>query len=127
MPMYEYQCVSCETRTEAFRRIADRMVPFDCDCGGVFEQKIFTAPSATVQEECHYVCPATGDKITSWRQRRNQFAEKGLTAIDPDQHQEKKQKQLKKKAKRDELAENYLPKDLHTQIKSMGQEQGFVG
>ena len=42
-------------------------------------QQVFTTPRmGSVQQECHYVCPATGERITSWRQRANNFAKNNL-------------------------------------------------
>lgn len=118
--IYEYECSNCHIRAEKVRKIMDRNLVFPCDCGGVFEHKIFTAPSGHVQEECHYRCPATGIETTSWRQRKNIFAKHDLVQIDQDEHKEKKAKVFKKKEKRDKLAKDYLPKDLHKQIKTIG-------
>ena len=126
MPMYEYQCDECDTRVDEVRKIIDRNTPFPCDCGGVFEHGMFTAPAGHVQEECHYVCPATGIPTTSWRQRKNIFAKNDLVMVDPDEHKEKTAKVLKKKEKRDNLAKGYLPKDLMKQVKTIGTKQGFV-
>jgi putative FmdB family regulatory protein len=125
MPLYEYQCDSCETRRDEVRRIIDRNMPKTCGCGGVFEHKIFTAPVGRVQEEAHYICPATGEKVTSWAQRKNLFAKHNLVEADEDQEAENNAKRLKKKAKRDELAKNYLPEDLHRKLKDIGKQEGF--
>ena len=76
------------------------------------------------------MCPASGEQVTSWRQRKNIFAKHDLIdANDVDQEYLKK-KRLKKKAEREKLAKDYLPKDLHKQLKDIGSKgkglDGFI-
>lgn len=59
-----------------------------------------TVPQAAygyVQGECHYKCPATGSEVTSWRQRKNIFAEHGL--VDGSDWNPQKEFEKAKKAK----------------------------
>ena len=121
MPMYDFQCGECKSVTSRFRKIAERHAPLMCACKGNMELALFSAPAARVQPEAHYVCPATGEQVTSWRQRKNNFAKNGLEEANSDQQDELKQRRMKKKAKRDALAKDYLPKELQKQIGKIGQ------
>ena len=128
--IYEYECKSCGTIFSKSRRIQDRRLPAECACGGEGRFGIFSAPMGHVQPEAHYVCPATGEKVTSWRQRKNTFAKYDLIDANDFDQEDAKKKRLAKKAKREELAKDYLPKDLHNQLKDMGSKgkglDGFV-
>ena len=121
MPIYDYQCTECKAVTSRFRKIVDRNDPLSCHCSGSMELAILSAPAAKVQPECHYLCPVTGEETTSWRQRKNAFARHDLQAADPDQQNELRKRNEKKKAERDALAKNYLPKELKEQIGKIGQ------
>lgn len=119
--IYEYQCQDCGDIHSKVRRLEKRHEPTVCpECGGEGRLGIFSAPMAHVQPEAHYVCPATGEQVTSWRQRKNLFAKHDLIdANDFDQEYAKKQR-LKKKEERDKLAKDYLPKDLHNKLREIG-------
>jgi putative FmdB family regulatory protein len=121
MPMYDYKCTECESVTSRFRKVATRHDLLVCDCDGVMKLAILTAPAGKVQEECHYICPATGRQITDRGKRANSFAEFGLEAANPDQQQEIQSRNMKKKAAKDKLAANYLPPELKKQISKIGQ------
>jgi len=84
------------------------------------EIAMFTPPVGRVQPEAHYVCPATGEQITSWRQRKNSFAKNGLEESNSEQQDELQSRRMKKKAARDALAKDYLPKDLQKKIAKIG-------
>jgi len=121
MPMYDYQCTECKAVTSRFRKIVDRHASPSCDCSGLMKLAILRAPAGHVQSDCHYICPATGRQITDRGKRANTFAEFGLEAADPDQQHEIQSKNLRKKAKREAIAANYLPAELKQQIVKIGQ------
>ncbi len=78
MPLYDYHCRTCGgARADVFNRMADceSNAPRCCDSPMSI---VIQRPMVTVQAEAHYVCPATGEKVTSWRQRRNIFAKHRL-------------------------------------------------
>ena len=91
-----------------------------CDCDGVMQLAILSAPAAKIQPEAHYLCPATGEEVTSWRQRNNLMAKHDLVQADPDRDAEIHKRTVAKKKKRDELAKDYLPKDLRDQLSTIG-------
>jgi predicted nucleic acid-binding Zn ribbon protein len=124
--MYEYQCQNTGQIITRVRRIQDRRLPCDCNCGARAKFGIFTAPSGHVQPEAHYICPVTNQQVTSWRQRKNTFAEFDLIDANETDQKSLKKTALKKKEQRDALAKDYLPKDLHKEIKKIGAAEGFV-
>ena len=128
MPLYEYQCQNTGKIISRHRRIQDRKLPCQCECGSSAVLGIFSAPMGHVQPEAHYVCPATGQQVTSWRQRRNLFAQHDLMDANEVDQAHAKKARLKKKEKREELAKDYLPDDLHKQLKDMGNKgEGLDG
>lgn len=120
MPMYDYQCTECAAITTRFRKIVDRNDLLICECHGVMKLAILSAPHTKIQEEAHYLCPATGEEVTSWRQRNNLMAKHDLVQADPDRDAEIHKRTVAKKKKRDELAKDYLPKDLRDQLSTIG-------
>ena len=79
MPKYVYTCASCFRETEGIRRIADRHKSPVCDCGSKTNLTItataFVCPAA---DFTGYRCVATGQEITSERQRKEVMKEHGL-------------------------------------------------
>ena len=120
MPMYDYQCRVCGGVTTRFRKIVDRNDRMTCDCDGVMQLAILSAPAAKIQPEAHYMCPATGQEVTSWRQRKNLFAKHDLVQADPDRNAETQKRNQEKARKRKKIAETYLPKDLREQLTTIG-------
>ena len=78
MALYDYQCGACGSVREAYNRIAERETHAPSCCDRPMQIVHLTPPMGNVQCEAHYVCPATGERITSHRQRRNNFARHGL-------------------------------------------------
>jgi len=122
MPMYDYQCTECLDTTARFRKIADRNDLLVCqNCQGIMKLAILSAPFGVVQPEAHYLCPATGKEVTSWKQRENIFAKHGLEQADPDQQNEIHRRNVEKKKARDKNAAEYLPPELKEKIAQIGQ------
>ena len=120
MPMYDYQCKTCAAITTRFKKIVDRNDAPTCDCDSVMRLAILSAPATQVQPEAHYLCPATGQEVTSWRQRKNLFAKHDLIQADPDRNAETQSRNQKKARDQKKIAENYLPKDLREKLTSIG-------
>lgn len=77
MPIYVYECPECRESTEEWNRVDDRESSAPACCGG--QMKIVIQPvRGKVQSECNYECPKTGQRVTSWSQRRNIMAEHNL-------------------------------------------------
>ena len=76
--IYEYECQACKKRHTAARKVKDRRRGPIC-CGSPAEQRIFHSPPATYRQLEAYKCPATGQVITSSRQRSQIMKENGLT------------------------------------------------
>ena len=66
--LYEYECQICQHRTTAIRSLADRKKSPEC-CGGLMEQRIFTAPRVNYTEFQAYQCVASGEEVTNQAQR----------------------------------------------------------
>lgn len=77
MPIYEYHCKECGKSQDVFNKIDDRdtSAPKCCE---VVTERVQTACMVFIPGECHYVCPVTDQKVTSYRQRANIMAEHGL-------------------------------------------------
>jgi putative FmdB family regulatory protein len=80
MPLYDYRCRACGEETEVYRSVsADATAPQHC--GQAMEQFHTRAPMGTVQAETHYLCPATGQQITSRKQRLETFRKHNLADV----------------------------------------------
>ena len=79
--LYEYACKTCHKQTTARRRIKDRYKGPIC-CNEPMEKHIFTPgmPNGTWGDHSmHYKCVATGQEITSARQRADIMERNGLS------------------------------------------------
>jgi len=54
MPIYEYECLSCNTRTEVMQRLSDPPLKSCSDCGGEL-RKLISAPAFQFKGEGWYV------------------------------------------------------------------------
>lgn len=54
MPIYEYECLSCHTRTEVMQRFSDPPLSTCGDCGGEL-RKLISAPAFQFKGEGWYV------------------------------------------------------------------------
>ena len=79
MPIYAYKCPDCGADRDAFNSIDERHTSApNCATCAVQMTMVISPVRGTVKQDCHYVCPKTGQKVTSWAQRQNIFAEHGL-------------------------------------------------
>lgn len=79
MPLYDFHCDQCGRTDEYVLRMSEIGTDAEPTCCNHRMQQVFTTPRmGSVQQECRYVCPATGERITSWRQRANNFAKNNL-------------------------------------------------
>lgn len=110
MPLYEYRCRQCGAESEAYNRIAERESGAPaCACGGQTEPFIGTPPMGHVQGECHYVCPKTGEQITSRKQRAENFARHGLMDANDFTPQYLHRTKTERRRKLNELAAQLKP------------------
>ena len=116
MPIYEYHCQKCGESQDAFNKIAERESNAPICCGSRTD-KVVTACMVAVQAECHYICPVTEEKVTSYRQRANIMAKEGLRDGNDYKPAETIARQKKKTADRQALASQL------TQIEGMSKQQ----
>jgi hypothetical protein len=107
MPLYPYRCTECGAEEDAFNSVSNRESGAP-ECHGKMVPYIVPV-RGHVAENCHYVCPQTGQQVTSWRQRKNILAEHNLVdARDIDTR--KRRDAIKKRRKeREELIKKYDP------------------
>ena len=77
MPTYTYRCDTCTAVRDEFNRVAECESAAPECCGARMRIKIQPV-MGSVQGECHYRCPATGQMVTSWKQREEIFAKYNL-------------------------------------------------
>lgn len=77
MPTYSYECRDCGAEQEVFCKISemDDRVPRCCEAP---MQRNIHPVAGYVQMPCSYVCPVTRQGVTSWKQRKEIMARKGL-------------------------------------------------
>ena len=120
MPTYTYQCPTCLKESTGVRRIADRHDSPTCDCGDVTSLKIvpcgFVSPDWNFEG---YKCVATGQEITSDKQRTQVLKDNGLADArefgEPDFDQMKEDRQAMH-----DSANAPVPADLEAAIKREG-------
>lgn len=79
MPLYTFKCGDCgSVQDDVLLHMVDIGTDAEPSCCGARMTQVLHVPMATVQGECHYVCPKTGEKITSRKQRAENFARNGL-------------------------------------------------
>ncbi len=120
--LYEYQCNNCDHVMDLWRSVAQRNDPASCElCSSDMKKVLLTAPAGIVTEvDLRYVCPVTGQQITSWRERKNTFAKYDLIDANEVDQKYAKKKIMDKKDRRDTLAKDYLPPDLRETLRDMG-------
>lgn len=77
MPTYTYRCDTCTHVQDEFNRVAECESAAPMCCGERMSIKIQPV-MGSVQGECHYRCPATGQLVTSWKQRNEIFKRHNL-------------------------------------------------
>ncbi len=79
MPLYDFRCDHCGTAREVYRTLSDDTKPECCD--HEMTQIHTSAPYGSVRMEAHYRCPATGQGVTTWKQRREIMARHNLVDV----------------------------------------------
>lgn len=121
MPTYTYTCQVCGETLTRIRRIADRHNPVQCTCGQAMDFRVtacgFVAPDWNFEG---YKCVATGQEITSDRQRTQVMKENGL--VDAREFGEPDFEQLDEDRTRmhDKVASPDIPQDLQDAMKREG-------
>lgn len=78
MPLYAYRCPVCNAEQDEFNRIAERETGApDCPDHGQM-LPIISPVRGIVQADCHFICSATDQPVTTHRQRQNIMAEHNL-------------------------------------------------
>lgn len=67
--LYDYHCTMCGTRTEAVNSVSERRTNAPECCGEKMSIYIGSAPMAYMGRSIDYLCPVTGQHVTSKRQR----------------------------------------------------------
>lgn len=92
MPIYDLKCTRCGAREDHTLRVAELDSNRPRHCGAPMEIVLHAAVSM-VRADCHYVCPATGEKVTTRRKRRYLFEKHGLADADDFKSNVEKTKQ----------------------------------
>lgn len=100
MPLYTYAC-KCGWEVEEYRPVAQMEIEKPVHCGQQMQIRIMPV-MGMVRAEAHYICPATGEKVTTRRQRQYLFDKHGLA--DYNDIGDPIEKELKRVAKVKELA-----------------------
>lgn len=80
MPLYTYAC-KCGHEVEEYRAVSKMEIDVPVHCCEQMQIRIF-APMAHVRAEAHYICPVTGEKVTTRRQRKYLFDKHRLADYD---------------------------------------------
>ena len=120
--LYDYRCNTCWRQEEAFRTIAERKTKAPICCGEPMEIIITKAPMGYMGRNIDYICPVTGEHVTSKQQRRNIMAREGL--VSAHELMSSKEERDKKEQRVKELREqSFGPKDLRDQVNDWGRKQ----
>lgn len=81
MPLYEYQCGTCDGRIERRRFFADREAPFLCECGGQMAPQF--SPNGQIHIPIHFKSVRQGgaEGGYSWSDFHGDTTEKDLAHI----------------------------------------------
>jgi len=83
MPLYSYTCPKGHD-FDRFLKLEDYAQEQTCDCG-LFAKKVIkpTMVNCDIQPWDHYISPATGKPITSYKQRKDDMERAGCVDYDP--------------------------------------------
>jgi len=93
MPRYGYKCPVCLRSFDRILRVSEHKSEMECDCGGMARQ-VITAPTVVIPAHMRwdsqpgYESPASGQIITTNRQRINDLAATGCVEYDPGMRQD---------------------------------------
>lgn len=83
MPIYVYQCKEGH-KFDVFKPLRDIDEPVFCECGSEAKRKIVpTMINCDIQPWDHYVSPASGKLITSYKERREDMKRSNCVDYDP--------------------------------------------
>lgn len=82
MPIYEFRCTSCDSTETKICSIREHGKPGfrPVCCESEMVQLIYPV-HGHVRKSPHYICPATKEQVTSWRQRANLFDKHDLMDV----------------------------------------------
>jgi hypothetical protein len=117
MPTYSFEC-ACGERKEQFLKMSELESNTPVHCGQ--KMRVVIQPVAGyVQMECRYRCPATREKITTWKQRKESFARNRLRDASDVTAEQEITRQQKRKAENDRLARQMPHYGEHPSLKEV--------
>ena len=120
--LYDYKCQSCGNTAERSNRIAERHTNAPECCGQKMGIYISQAPMGYMGRNINYLCPVTGQYVTSKKQRREIMAREGLvSAHEMISSKEYRQKQVDKALSY--RAQGKGPKELTEQVNKWAERQ----
>lgn len=118
MPLYTYQCLHCNRRTDAFRKVADRNTTPSCQYCQSPTYKAVTA-AAVVADYPGYNCPVTGNWIEGKRAHEENLARHGCRILEPGETD----RVDKLRAEEDKASYQETEALVGAQISAMGSEE----
>lgn len=109
MPMYDYECGGCGSRTTVFRKIADLDRPQECAFCTGYMQRLISAPMVQASFT-PYESPKTGKMITSRDQMRDDLARSGSFILEKGVKEDIAKNRAEKWAKTEAQIENLVQK-----------------
>ena len=121
---YEYRCTRCGRETEAVRRMSERLTKAPECCGERMAQVFLTPPVGFVDNMDAYRSPATGEVITSRRQRRYEMEKNDLIDAN-DFAKSYEQRKAEKERNQAEIAaiKAEMPKDLKKEVQQITKQE----
>jgi putative FmdB family regulatory protein len=97
VPIYVYECPTCKTRSQVFKRISAIDSVEKCyDCSSVMARQV-TAP-AVVSDYAGYSCPITGDWVEGRKAHANNLAKHGCRLYEPGETEATQRRKAREEA-----------------------------
>ena len=120
--LYDYQCNTCGSKATAINSVSERRSNAPECCGEKMGIYIGSAPMAYMGRTIDYVCPVTGQHVSSKRQRREIMAREGLVSahelISSREHRQAKVDESKAIVER-----GFGPQELKKQVTGWAEKQ----
>lgn len=114
MPLYDYQCESCNAAITEFRPLVEYNLPVRCSCGGQATRRIL--PPRIAPDYAGYESPVTGRWIEGKRAHREELARTGCRVYEKGETREF----MKRKADRQREYEQNVEKVVDHAIHDLG-------
>lgn len=111
MPLYDYECQDGH-KFDRFLSLKDYKEPQTCDCGKPAKKLITpTMLNCDIQPWDSYISPASGDLITSYKDRRRDMEKTGCVDYDPGMKTDQEAAVKREDAKLDKLVDETVEKE----------------